>query len=88
MREIEPRPIEVKALENYTLYIKFSNNEEKILNISKLIKENKIYEKLKNKDYFKVVKVSGCTIEWKNGEEIAPQILYNKSININDFHRK
>ena len=27
---VEPRPMEVKALENYLIYIKFKNGEEKI----------------------------------------------------------
>ena len=28
--DMEPRPIEVKALKNYLIYVKFKNNEEKI----------------------------------------------------------
>ena len=34
---IEEQPIEVKALENFLLYIKFKNNEEKIYDVLKLL---------------------------------------------------
>ena len=34
---IEEQPIEVKALENFLLYIKFKNNEEKIIAIYKIV---------------------------------------------------
>ena len=77
---LEPRPIEVKALENYLLYIKFKNGEENL--------KYKFYEKLKDKDNFKNVYVSGINIEWKTGEDIAPENLYNESIPIKDYMEK
>ncbi len=77
---IVPEPIEVKALEKYKLYIKFENGEEKILDMEQNINE-KIYEKLKDYEYFKNVKISetGITVEWQNGEDIAPENLYYDS---------
>ena len=41
----------------------------------------KFYAKLKDYEYFKDVKISktGITIEWKNGEDIAPENLYYNS---------
>lgn len=35
---IEEQPIEVKALENFLLYIKFKNNEEKIYDMKEMLK--------------------------------------------------
>ena len=77
---IVPEPIEVKAIEKYKLYIKFKNGEEKILNMGQDINE-KFYEKLKDYEYFKNVKISKTriTIEWQNGEDIAPENLYYNS---------
>ena len=77
---IVPEPIEVKAIEKYKLYIKFKNGEEKILDMGQDIKDN-FYAKLKDYEYFKNVKISetGITIEWKNGEDIAPENLYYNS---------
>ena len=81
---IVPEPIEVKAIEKYKLYIKFENGEEKILDMGRDIKE-KFYAKLKDYEYFKNVRISetGITIEWQNGEDIAPENLYYNSKTIN-----
>ena len=68
---IVPEPIEVKAIEKYKLYIKFKNGEEKILDMGQDIKD-KFYAKLKDYE-------TGITIEWKNGEDIAPENLYYNS---------
>ena len=77
---IVPEPIEVKAIEKYKLYIKFENGEEKILDMGQDINE-KFYANLKDYEYFKNVKISetGITIQWKNGEDIAPENLYYNS---------
>ena len=34
------------------------------------------YKKLKNKEYFKLVKSAETTIEWPDGEDIDPNELY------------
>ena len=80
-----PDILGVKALDNYLIYLKFKTNEEKIYDMKKLINENKFYNKLKDKDYFKDVKIRGDSIEWENGEDVAPENLYYDSININEF---
>ena len=43
---VEPRPMEVKALENYLIYIKFKNGEEKIYDMKDNLKF-KFYKNLK-----------------------------------------
>lgn len=76
---IVPKPVEIKVLENYKLWLKFENGEQKIFNMEKYIHE-KFYQKLKNRKYFERVKVSGNTIEWENGEDVAPENLYYDSV--------
>ena len=80
---IVPDPIEVKVIEKYKLYIKFENGEEKILDMEEDIKE-KFYNRLKDYEYFKNVKISqtGITIEWEKGEHISPENLYYNSKSI------
>ncbi len=84
---MEPRPIEVKALKQYYIYIKFENGEEKIYDMKPNLKY-KFYEKLKDISNFKEVFVSGINIEWKTGEDIAPENLYYDSILLQDFEGK
>ena len=77
---IVPNPIEVKALENYDLYIKFEDEKEKIYNVKHLVENIPFYNRLKDKEYFKNVKIDGNTVKWEQGEDIAPENLYNDSI--------
>lgn len=78
--ETTPDIIEVKALEQYQIYLKFSNGEEKIYDMKETIEKIKYFSKLKNIEYFKNVKPRGDTVEWEDGEDIAPENLYYNSI--------
>ena len=80
-----PDIIGVKALYNYLIYLKYETNEERIYNMENLINDNKFYEKLKDKEYFKNVKSRGDSIQWENGEDVAPENLYYDSIDIKVF---
>lgn len=76
---IVPNPVEVKVLESYKIWLKFENGEERIFDMEKYIHQ-KFYQKLKDREYFEKVKVAGNTIEWENGEDVAPENLYYDSI--------
>lgn len=80
--EITPDILEVKTLEQYKIYLKFSNGEEKIYDMKENIEKIKYFSKLKNRKYFENVKPRGDTVEWKNGEDVAPEKLYYESIPI------
>lgn len=79
---IVPNIIEVKPLENYCVYLKFENGEEKVYDVKNEINSIKFYEKLKDKTYFNNVTTMGDTIAWENGEDIAPENLYYESITL------
>lgn len=72
---LRPKPIEVKLLDNYLLYITFDNGENKIFDVKPLISGNWFGE-LENKSVFSTVKISGNTVEWINGQDICPDDLY------------
>lgn len=74
-----PKPIKVEVLEDYKLKIVFDNDEERVYDMKKNLKES-FYKKLNDLKYFETVKVSGITLEWKDGEDIDPNELYNNSI--------
>ncbi len=84
--DLIPDVIEVKALNNYDIYIKFKNGEEKIYNMKEHINTIKYFYRLKDKDYFKRVIPRGDTVEWENGEDVAPENLYFKSVPINEYN--
>lgn len=75
-----PDIIDVKALKEYYIYIKFKNGEEKVYNMEELINNIKLFHKLKERKYFEDVHPRGDTVEWKNGEDVAPEDLYYDSI--------
>ena len=85
--EIEEMPIEVKALENFLLYIKFKNGEEKIYDMKELLKFD-YYKDLRDKENFKRVKVSGITLLWATGQDIAPEKIYFNSIPIEKYEEE
>lgn len=82
--KIEELPIEVKPLENFLLYIKFQNGEEKIYDMKEMLKFD-FYKNLRNIENFKKVKIYGITLKWSTGEDIAPEKIYFNSIPIQKF---
>lgn len=75
---MRPRVINVEPLENYILLIEFDNKELKYFNVKPYLKY-KAFEKIKDKKNFSKVRVSGLSIEWKDGPDICPDELYNNS---------
>lgn len=82
---MEVKPIKVKALKNYLLYILFENGEEKIYDMKENLKYP-FYQKLKDIKNFRNVKISGINIEWTTGEDIAPENLYYDSILLKEYN--
>ncbi len=77
---ITPKILQVRTLDDYKIYLIYETGEEKIYDMSKLLNTSKFYEKLKDKEKFKKVKIMGLSLQWEDGEDIAPEILYNDSI--------
>jgi len=70
--------IDVKALEDYKLLLKFENDEEKIFDMKPYLDIGQ-FKELKDKKLFDTVRVSFDTIEWDNGLDFDPEVLYEKS---------
>ena len=84
--ELTPDIIKVKALDDYKIYLKFKNGEEKIYDMTEYIEKIKFFSRLKNKEYFKRIAPRGDTIEWENGEDVAPENLYYNSIPVSEYN--
>ena len=75
---MNPRPIAVKPLDDYRLYITFQNNERKIYD-TKPLHTLLSYQKLKNKSYFASAKADGMCVYWDDEVDICPDMLYEES---------
>ena len=67
----------VKPLSDYRLELTFENNEIKIFDVKPYL-DTGLFKTLKDDNYFKMVKVSYDTIEWPNGVDLDPEVLYEK----------
>ena len=76
---LQPKIIEVEPLPNYRLHLKFDTDEQKIFDVLPYI-DGDWFGKLKDEQYFNTVRVSGNTIEWQGGQDIAPHELYDLSL--------
>ena len=76
---LQPKIVEVKPLPEYKLYLEYDTNEKKIFNVSPYIKGD-WFGKLKDEQYFNSVRLCGNTVEWQDGQDIAPHELYDYSI--------
>jgi hypothetical protein len=69
---------DVKAMPGYKLLLTFENNEVKVFDMSSYLDKG-IFKNLKDEKMFSTVKVSFDTVEWDNGADLCPEILYHES---------
>jgi hypothetical protein len=67
----------VKPLTDYELEITFENAEQKIFDMKPYLSTG-IFAELKEKKLFETVHVSFDTIEWNNGADLDPEVIYNE----------
>lgn len=79
-----PKLLDVKPIEGFQLLIKYENGETRILDTSYWL-EKPMYRELKNEILFNTVKVCGITVMWVNGQDIAPDDLYEYSKPLNEM---
>jgi hypothetical protein len=68
----------VKPLENYHLLLTFENDEERIFDMNDYL-EKGIFSELKDYNLFNTVSIKFDTIEWENGADLDPELLYQES---------
>ena len=70
---------------DYRIFLTFDNGEKKVFDVTPYINGD-WYGKLKDIHFFNTVHVSGRTIEWADGQDIAPHELYDDSVVITNQH--
>ena len=76
---LQPRVIDVNPLVDYKVLVVFDTGERKIFDVTPYINGD-WFGKLLDLDLFNTVRVSGNTITWAGGQDIAPHELYDYSI--------
>ena len=64
--------------DNYLLLLTFENGENKQFDMKPYLNIG-VFQELKDLNVFKTVKTSFDSIEWDNGADFDPEILYQKS---------
>ncbi|QWV96380.1 DUF2442 domain-containing protein [Geomonas nitrogeniifigens] len=72
-----PAVMEVIPEDDYILRVVFDNGETGFLDMKPLL-EFGVFQKLKDRDAFKRVKVSFDTLEWDCGADLDPEYVYQK----------
>ena len=60
---------------HYKLKIRFKNDEEKLFDVKPYLNKC-IFSELKDRAYFKQVRVAFGTVEWPNGQDFSKDTLY------------
>lgn len=73
----------VHPLPDYKLLLTFENDEQKIFDMTPYL-EHGIFSELKDTTVFQSVHINFDTVEWNNGADLCPEVLYQNSINITE----
>jgi hypothetical protein len=73
----------VSPMPDYTLLLTFENNERRLFDMKPYLQQG-IFAELQDHRIFQSVHVSFDTVEWNNGADICPEVLYSSSIKIPD----
>ncbi len=70
--------IKSEYISEYKIKLWFNNGETKVVDLKSSIfnDRRKIFEQLRNIDYFKKFDIVLNTIGWENGLDLAPEYLY------------
>lgn len=83
----EPSPAilvkSVRVLEDYKLWARFTNNEERIFDLAPLL-DAPCYQPLKDKEIFNSAYVDFGCVTWMDGEiDIAPETIFENGVSVN-----
>ncbi len=71
----------VKALDNYKLLLEFDNIEKREFDMIEYL-DHGDFVSLKNTVLFNSVHISFDSIQWENGLDLCPEILFSKSYKV------
>ena len=75
---MNPRPVDVKPLEDYELLVIFQNGEKRIFDVKPML-SLPMYQPLKNKAFFAMAKADGMCVYWNDDVDLCPDTVYTGS---------
>ncbi|OAV75752.1 hypothetical protein Barb7_00610 [Bacteroidales bacterium Barb7] len=84
---MHPRVASVKPEQDFTLLIHFTNGEVKRFDVKPYL-ETGIFKELKDEALFGSVKPFLGSVQWSNGSDICPDMLYLESVGVFKIKRK
>ena len=76
---LQPKVIKVLPLPDYKLLVEYATGERRIFDVKPYISSD-WYGELADVDTFNTVHPCGTTVEWDDGQDIAPHELYELSV--------
>ena len=76
---MNPQVIGVEPQKEHKVLLTFDNQELRVFDMKPYIDRSSFFKQLEDKEYFKTVRVSLGSIQWKNGQDLSPHTLYSKS---------
>jgi hypothetical protein len=73
----------VQPLDNYMLRLMFADGAVKIFDVKPFLDRGR-FAQLRDKSLFKSVHVSFDTVEWANGVDICPELMYDEGVTVPD----
>ena len=80
---MNPRVKKVIANDDFTLLLKFTNNEVRLFDAKPYLEKGNFRE-LQEIRLFKTAKVFAGTVQWIHEQDLCPDTLYMKSTRVND----
>jgi hypothetical protein len=68
----------VKPLDDYRLLLVFDNGDRRVFDVKPYLDKG-VFRNLRNPEVFNSVRVSFDTVEWSNGADLCPEVLYCQS---------
>ena len=68
----------VKALPDYQISLLFDNGEKRLFDMMPYL-DFGVFAELKDRKLFETAHVSFDAVEWENGADLCPEVLYEKS---------
>jgi hypothetical protein len=78
---MNPRVIDVKPADNYTVKVWFNNGEKGIFDVKPYL-DYEVFQPLKEEKMFKTVRPFVGTIQWANEADLCPDTVYLDTIKI------